>query len=196
MRTLTDKQASKFLLLAALLLLVSCGQSPVPKPRAFFRIDLPEKEYREFDTIFPYSFEYPVYAEIITEPSSQQEPWWLNIEVPQFKASIHLSYKSVDNNLGQYLDDTHKMLTRHIAKATGIREDMVMNERNNVFGIVYHIRGAGVASTCQFYVTDSTQHFLRGALYFNVVPNNDSLAPVIDFLKEDIEHLVSTLRWN
>jgi gliding motility-associated lipoprotein GldD len=185
-----------FLLLLFLLLLASCGQAPVPKPRAFFRIDMPEKEYQEFDANFPYSFEYPMYAEIKKDPSPQQEPWWINIDVPEFKASIHLSYKKVDNNLAEYLDDTHKLLSRHIAKATGIREDAIINESENVYGIIYHIRGPGVASTCQFYVTDSTDHFLRGALYFNVVPNNDSLAPVIDFLKDDIQHLVSTLKWN
>jgi gliding motility-associated lipoprotein GldD len=190
------KISPAFLLLLFLLLLASCRQAPVPKPRAFFRIDMPEKEYQEFDASFPYSFEFPVYAEIKKNPSPQQEPWWINIDVPEFKASIHLSYKKVDNNLAEYLDDTHKLLTRHIAKATGIREDAIINESENVYGIIYHIRGPGVASTCQFYVTDSTDHFLRGALYFNVVPNNDSLAPVIDFLKDDIQHLVSTLKWN
>jgi gliding motility-associated lipoprotein GldD len=190
-----NKPATTIFLITAILIMASCGPTPVPKPRAFFRIDLPEKEYQEFNENYPYSFEYPVYAIVKTDPSPQAEPWWINIDIPEFKASIHLSYKKVDNNLAEYLDDTHKLLTRHIAKATGIREDMVANTDENVYGIIYHIRGVGVASTCQFFVTDSTNHFLRGALYFNVVPNNDSLAPVIEFLKEDIQHLVTTLQW-
>lgn len=183
-------------LLGAMLLLHSCGPTPVPKPRAFFRIDLPVKEYQLFDEDYPYSFEYPSYATVSRDLSPAAEPWWLNIDVPRFKASIHLSYKKVDNNLGEYLDDTHKMLSKHIPKASGIREDLIANDESKVYGIIYHIRGLGVASTCQFFVTDSTRHFLRGALYFNVIPNNDSLAPVIDFMKEDIQHMVSTLTWH
>lgn len=181
--------------LLVLLLLAACSPAPVPKPRSFFRIDMPEKSFRKFENGFPYSFEYPAYANVMIDPSPTAEPWWINIDIPRFKARIHLSYKSVDNNLHEYLDDTHKLLTKHIAKATGIREDIIVNEEENVYGIIYNIRGTGVASTCQFYVTDSTRHFLRGALYFNVVPNNDSLAPVIEFLKEDIQHMVMTLQW-
>lgn len=192
-----NSRAKAAFIIAVILIHVSCGPTPVPKPKSFFRIDLPEKEYQVFDSkVFPYSFEYPVYAEIQKTPSPLAEPWWINIDFPEFKASIHLSYKKVDNNLAEYLDDTHQLLTKHIIKATGIRENMVVNEKENVYGTIYYIRGLGVASPCQFFVTDSTNHFLRGALYFYVVPNNDSLAPVIDFLKEDIQHLLTTLRWS
>lgn len=179
------------------LFILSCSPTPTPKPRGFFRIDLPEKQYTAFvQENYPFSFEYPLYAEINKDLSPMAEPWWINVDVPQFKARVHISYKPVYNNLGRYLDDTHKLLHKHIPKATGIREDLIINDDDNVYGIIYHIRGPGVASTCQFFVTDSVRHFLRGALYFNVIPNNDSLAPVIDFLKEDIRHLVSTLQWN
>ena len=190
------KNIYKTLFLLLIILAASCGPAPTPKPRAFFRIDLPEKEYNHFNIGYPYSFEYPVYAEINKDLSPLAEPWWLNIDIPQFRARIHISYKQINDNLAEYLDDTHKLLHKHIPKATGIREDMVINDERQVYGVIYHIRGLGVASTCQFYVTDSTRHFLRGALYFNVIPNNDSLAPVIDFLKADIDHLVSTLEWN
>jgi gliding motility-associated lipoprotein GldD len=179
----------------AFILMVACSPPPVPKPRSFFRIDMPEKEYLKFENGFPYSFEYPAYASVVSDPSPAAEPWWINIEIPRFKARIHLSYKNVDDNLHEYLDDTHKLLTKHISKASGIREDIITNEEEDVYGIIYNIRGTGVASTCQFYLTDSTRHFLRGALYFNVVPNNDSLAPVIEFLKEDIQHMAMTLKW-
>ncbi len=190
------KRRILFFLLPVIFFLASCGPAPVPKPRAFFRIDLPEKEYRRFDEGFPYSFEYPVYANISKVSSAMAEPWWINVEVPQFKASIHISYKEINNNLAEYLNDTHQLLSKQFAKAAGIREDMILNEHENVYGVIYQIRGPGVASASQFFVTDSLNHFLRGALYFNVIPNNDSLAPVIEFLKEDIQHLVETLRWN
>lgn len=177
-------------------ILVSCQEAPVPKPRAFFRIVLPEKHYIKFDSPFPYSFQYPEYAIVRLNPSSLSEPYWMNIYIPRFNANIHLSYKIIDNNLASYLDDSHKLLTKQISKATGIREDMIINTDAKVYGTIYNVKGSGVASPCQFFVTDSTRHFLRGALYFNVIPNNDSLAPVIDFLKEDIQYLLSTLTWN
>ncbi|HHN47687.1 MAG TPA: gliding motility lipoprotein GldD [Bacteroidales bacterium] len=190
------KRRILFFFLPVIFILASCRPAPVPKPQAFFRIDLPEKEYRRFDQGFPYSFEYPVYANISKVSYASAEPWWINVEVPQFKASIHISYKEINNNLAEYLNDTHQLLSKQFTKAAGIREDMILNENENVYGVIYHIRGPGVASASQFFVTDSLNHFLRGALYFNAIPNNDSLAPVIEFLKEDILHLVETLRWN
>jgi gliding motility-associated lipoprotein GldD len=87
------------------------------------------------------------------------------------------------------------MITKHITKATGIRDSVVINKDKNVFGLVYFLDGEGVASPLQFYLTDSTEHFLRGSLYFNTYPNNDSLQPVIDFITDDVRHLIQTLKW-
>jgi gliding motility-associated lipoprotein GldD len=72
---------------------------------------------------------------------------------------------------------------------------MIRDDERRIYGVLYEIKGAEAASTLQFYVTDSLSHFLRGALYFNVSPNNDSLAPVIDFIEEDIRHMIGTLNW-
>ncbi len=178
-----------------ILLISACNNSPAPKPRGFFRIALPEKAFKPFDNEYPYTFEYPVYGVVMPNTSSNKEPWWADIVFPEFRAKIHLSYKPINNNLANYLNDTHTMVGKLIPKATGIREDLVSDAENNVYGIIFHISGSGVASTCQFFVTDSTNHFLRGALYFNVIPNNDSLNPVIEFLKEDIQHMIASLRW-
>lgn len=183
------------LLMPVMLAFLSCEPAYAPKPRAFFRISLPEKSYQHFSGNYPYSFEYPVYAVVRPDPFSAAEPYRVNVDIPQFSATLHISYKKINNNLADYLNDIHRMLSKQITKASGIREDMITNGEDRVYGTIYHIRGLGVASSCQFYVTDSTRHFLRGALYFNVMPNNDSLAPVIEFLKEDIQHLVSTLQW-
>lgn len=186
---------SALLLGAVCLIPVSCGKRYQPKPRAYFRIQLPAKEYREFHSSGPFRFSYPVYANITNDCHPLAKPYWININFPQFDATIHITYKPVDNNLGRYLDDMHRMLSKLIPKATGVKEDKIVDNEAGVFGTIFHISGPGVASTCQFFLTDSTNHFLRGALYFNVTPNNDSLAPVIEFLKADILHLGATLQW-
>lgn len=183
------------LILIALLGLVSCGEDYSPKPRGYLRIDLPQKEYIRLDSIFPYSFEYPVYAQIKPDEYSPDRPYWINLDFPRFKGKVHLSYKPVKGNLVEYLEDSRTMVVKHIQKASAIREQLVVRPENDVFGLKYRIEGLGAASPYQFFLTDSTNHFLRGALYFSVKPNNDSLAPVIDFIEKDIDHLIRTLEW-
>jgi gliding motility-associated lipoprotein GldD len=178
-----------------LLLLTNCSDTYTPKPRGYFRIDLPVREYRVFDSAFPYLFEYPVYGEIIPDSSKLAEPWWVNLYFKRFNATLHLSYKPVSGNLAALLDDAHTMVNKHIPKANAITQREFEDRRNHVYGLEYIIRGSDAASPYQFYVTDSVHHFVRGALYFNMVPNNDSLMPVIDFLQTDLQHLITTLRW-
>jgi gliding motility-associated lipoprotein GldD len=175
--------------------LYSCQNSYVPKPRGYYRIDFPVKEYRQFDTTFPYTFEYPVYAKIVRDSSRMAEPYWINIVYYPFNAQLHISYKPVRNNLAIYLNDAHTLVNKHIPKANAISQREYVDADEKVFGLVYEITGSDAASTYQFYLTDSTKHFVRGALYFDLVPNNDSLAPVIDFLKKDVEHMITTFRW-
>lgn len=189
------KKRHSISVLLFLILFAACNETYTPKPRGYFRIDLPEHEYISFDTTFPYAFEYPVYAEISPDPYSPEEPYWLNIDFPEHKGRIHLSYKTVDGNLAEYLEDSRQFVMKHIPKASAINDSLILDRERNLYGLVYQIEGMGAASPCQFFVTDSTDHFVRGALYFDVVPNNDSLAPVIDFLQKDIEHLLSTFTW-
>lgn len=177
------------------LLLVSCGDTPSPKPEGYFRIDLPEKKYRLLDSVFPYRFQYPVYAIISKDPNAPDEANWINVDFPRFKGRLHLSYKPVKDNLSVFTEDAHALVIKHIPKASAIEEVRIENKGRRVFGLIYDIRGSGAASPYQFYVTDSTGHFLRGALYFSVLPNNDSLAPVIDFIKADVLHLLESLEW-
>ena len=178
-----------------LLLVSSCSDSYTPKPRGYYRIDLPEPSYRIFDTTFPYAFEYPVYADIVADSSKIAEPYWINIRYKPFNAILHFSYKVVNGNLTRYLDDAHTLVNKHIPKANAISQREYLDPIHRVFGLVYDIRGADAASPYQFYLTDSVSNFVRGALYFNHIPNNDSLAPVIDFLKKDLEHMINTFRW-
>lgn len=196
-RMVSRKQIAQFLVFAVFAaFLTACGDPPVPKPRGYFRIDLPQREYRLLDSIYPYKFEIPVYAKVSPDPHAPDEPYWINIDFPAFKGSLHLSYKAVNKNLSEFTEDAHSLVMKHIPKASAIDEIRIDNDLRRVHGLVYDIKGAGAASPYQFFATDSTRHFIRGALYFNIIPNNDSLAPVIQFLKEDIYHMLQTLEWN
>ena len=175
----------------------SCNREPnyLPKPRGYFRIDLPEKTYTKVDTIERYSFECPDYALLTYDRYSPDEKNWINIEFPQFKGSIHLTHKPVSGNLGDYLEDVHTMVVKHLQKANGVRDSLIINEEHQVYGLFIEMDGKGVATPMQFYLTDSTRNFVRGALYFNFQPNNDSMQPVINFIRQDIDHLFNTFEW-
>lgn len=194
---LTGKHIAKLVpsLILLALLAVSCGEDYMPKPRGYFRIDLPEKTYLKFDTTYPYSFEYPSYAKVSPDTRPTSEPFWINLDFPQFQGRIYISYKPVHGDLEKFLEDSRTFVVKHIPKADAINDSLIYRPEDKVYGLVYFIEGAQAASPCQFFVTDSSAHFLRGALYFNVTPNNDSLAPVINFIDEDIRHLVSTIKW-
>ena len=191
-------QSSKFLVLGLLFIALfsSCDNKQYqPKPRGYFRIDFPEKEYVRLDSMSYYSFECPVYSVVTPDYLSPQEKEWINVEYPSHKGTVHISYKSVNDNLEAYLEDSYYMMTKHISRAMGIRDSVIINPDRNVYGLVYFLEGEGVASPMQFYLTDSVNHFLRGSLYFNVKTNNDSLAPVIDFILDDVRHLIETREW-
>lgn len=179
------------------ILLASCGeeQRPLPKPKGYFRIDLPEKNYVKVDTLQRYAFEAPGYALLTNDPFAPEEKNWVNVEMPLFKASIHLTHKDVKDNLGEYLEDVHTMLTKHLQKANGMNDSLIVNPDRKVYGMLIEMDGKGVATPLQFYLTDSTANFVRGALYFNFVPNNDSMQPVIDYLRQDIDRMIGTFEW-
>jgi len=193
------KKISNFCLIALIagffLLLNNCTDNYTPKPNGFFRIQLPKKEYKKFDSVCPYTFEYPVYARIIPDTAKYAGQYWINLDFPNYKGRLHISYKPVKNNLEKYLEDSRMFVNKHIPKASMIDNKEFINDHDKVYGLTYDIKGSGAASPFQFYVTDSTRHFLRGALYFNIPPNNDSLAPVIEFIKQDIIHLINTFKW-
>lgn len=177
-------------------ILFSCNSDTYsPKPRTYFRIELPLKSYQLFDTNFPYTFEYPKYSSIITNYNSFNEKYWVNIFFSQFNATIHLTYKKINNNLDSLLSDSKKFVDKHIPKASSIKEKSYTDKNQNIYCMVYDIKGNEVASPYQFYATDMKKHFIRGALYFNSEPNNDSLSPVIEYIEKDIDHLINTLKW-
>lgn len=172
----------------------SCSSDYTPKPKGFLRIDLPEKKYKMFKGLCPYSFEYPEYALIEYYKKEKNEPYWLNIFFPKLKAKIHLSYKPVNKDVDKFIEDSRTLAYKHSIKADAINENIVVNNKEKVYGMIYDIKGNS-ASSVQFFLTDSVKHFLRGALYFNAEPNKDSLQPVINFIHKDITHLIETFHW-
>lgn len=180
--------------LSLFLLSVSCNKDYTPKPRGYFRIDLPEKEYKTTPEKLPYVFEFPVYSYLVKNRQAEQELYWINVVFPKFKATLHLSYKTIDNNLEEYLNDSRNFVYKHTVKADAIGETPYLNAEKKVYGILYDIKG-DAASNTQFFLTDSTHNFIRGALYFEVHPNKDSLAPVLEFINKDLVHLIETFEW-
>ncbi len=188
------------LLILAIFSFFSCREVSVPKPKGYFRIDLPPKKYIVFNETgqgdnLPLKFEYPVYGNISEKVDDKSEPGWFNIEFPAYKARIYLTYKDVGADLEGLIEQTYTMnVKNHITKADAINEQLINDVGNRIFGILYDLKG-NTASAVQFYVTDSVKHYLRGSLYFESEPNADSLAPVIDFFREDVIHLIETLKW-
>lgn len=179
---------------------MACNSIYTPKPRGYFKIDFPAHQYQSFaKTSYPYAFEFPVYAEVVQDTSffdaKPPNPYWVNINFPQFHARIYMSYYPIGSMSFEKLrDDAYKMSYKHSLKATSI-EDSAMKTPLGISGIFFDV-GGNAATAKQFFVTDSTKHFLRGALYFDATPNEDSLGIVNNFLQEDMRHLINTFKWN
>ena len=197
-----SKQVWLLLLITAvsgLLILSSCNSDYTVKPRGYFRVHFPKKEYRLFDQPgYPYSFEYPVYANVLKDSSffgeATENPWWINIDFPEFSGRIYVSYKDIGKNkFDKLVADAYTMTNKHTTKAYSI-DDSIINTANNIHGVFFKV-GGEVATANQFFLTDSTKHFLRGALYFDATPNEDSLAVVNRFMIEDVRHLINTFKW-
>jgi gliding motility-associated lipoprotein GldD len=189
-----EKPVKKIIVYFLSIFLFSCQETYTPKPRAYFRVEFPKKDYRTFDSIYPFTFACPVYANVDPDNEKGADENWLNIIFPAFNARIHVSYKPVNGNFADFEEDTRKLAYKHTVKADAIDEKVWDNPQKKVYGILYDIRG-NAASSIQFYLTDSTRHFLRGALYFSVKPNKDSLAPSVQFIREDIDKMIESFRW-
>jgi gliding motility-associated lipoprotein GldD len=187
-----------FFLFFSLVVLGSCNSDYTPRPRGYFRIDFPAHAYQQFDRPdFPYSFEYPVYGNIMRDTAffgdKPENPYWINVDFPRFHARIYISYKQVDGNFEKLREDAYKMTYKHTYKASSI-EDSLISTPLGVHGVFFNV-GGNAATAKQFFVTDTNRHFLRGSLYFDTTPNADSLSIVNAFLQEDMYHLINTMRW-
>lgn len=185
---------------AAALFICSCSDDFVARPRGYFKISLPEKKYQSFDQPgYPYTFEYPVYGQITQDSvffeQQPENPYWINIDFPRFNGRIHISYKEIGKNkFDSLVNDAYTMsYKQHTYKASKIQPEPFTTP-NGVAGVYFTLKG-NTATGNQFFATDSVKHFLRGALYFSATPNSDSLLPVSNFLRKDVEHLIETLKW-
>lgn len=179
--------------------LISCNSDFTPKPKGYFKIDFPKKQYQVFQQAgYPYTFEYPVYANVIKDSSffgeATENPWWINIDYPQFNGRVHVSYKQIGlNKLDKLVNDAFTMTNKHNLKAYSI-DDSIIVTPNNIHGMFFKVSG-NVATANQFFLTDSATHFLRGALYFDATPNEDSLGIVNRFVLDDLKHMINTFKW-
>ncbi len=170
--------------------LFACDEEFSPKPKGYFRIDLPEANYQSFDQDCPYQFEYNTKAGI-----ESKGPCWYDIKYPQLKATLQLTYKTVNvQNLDTLLAEGHRLAYEHTVRADGIQEKLYLNEDQRVYGLMYRLQG-DAATPLQFFVTDSSAHFLRGVLYYYASPNADSLRPVNEFMQGELTHLIESLKW-
>lgn len=195
--------AFSFFCLPALLCTAGCdGYTPVPKPRAYPRVVYPEKAYKPFDATYcNFTFDQPVYAKIEQDTAyfdeKPKDECWFNIVVPELNAKIHCSYYPIHSQaeFDKFVSDAFAMTNKHTVKATFIDEQTIHRPADRVYGVVFNVEGPA-ASSYQFFLTDSTRNFVRGALYFNTVARPDSLAPVAAFMQEDLNRMVQTLKWN
>ncbi|MDR0971378.1 MAG: hypothetical protein LBM25_03225 [Bacteroidales bacterium] len=190
-----------FILLSILIgiFLVSCSNdTPIPKPKTYFRMSVPEPEYEKFDTLnMPFTFMYPNYGVIERDNRKFKHDNWFNINFPQYGCKLYFSLMQINSKLtlDTLINDSYNFTTEHRNFSNGIREKEFTNEKERIFANVFEIIGEKVASPYQFFITDSTKYFLRGALYMEFKANNDSLAPVLDRVKEDINNIISTFAW-
>lgn len=202
--------------------LAACGGNGdyTPKPQAYLRIDMPEHSYWLVDSLcshpgdtlvfgtdtsivitgscktFPFTFEANTCVELREKGAPKGEEW-IDLYYPQWDGVVYLTYKHLSgrDDLRGQIDTSSRLLEKHYQFASGIDEQLYESDDHTVHAVKWHLKGKNVASTYQFYATDSVHHFLRGALFINRPPNNDSLAPVLEYIQRDLDHLIETLRW-
>jgi gliding motility-associated lipoprotein GldD len=185
-------------LLLLLTILTACSNEDVstPKPRGYFRIKFPKKQYRSYISDAPFTFDYPVYAQMNKDTESNTQPFWNNLDFPQFNGRLHLTYHDVfsKRDYNKMTEAARSLAMKHAIKASAIDQKQINYPDHKVYGIYYEIDG-NTASSLQFFLTDSAKHYFRGALYFNEAPQYDSIQPVIKFIKKDVDRLIETFRW-
>lgn len=213
------KKTNVLISMSFFLFLIQCNSNYTSKKTGYFKIPLPEHKYQSFkDSSFPYSFEFPVYANIIQDSSyfdsKPENDYWINIDFPNLNARIFLSYKIIGGKAvykvkqadGKYKDsiginkfdmmvnDAFNLTNKNDVIASYI-SDSLIHTANNISGVFFKV-GGNAATAKQFFLSDTLNHFIRGALYFNASPNADSLRPVQDFLQTDMDHIINTFKWN
>ena len=181
----------KFLVQMILFFLVfSCKGKPMkPKPKSMLNLMYPIPTYIKKKSKCPYAVEINSYSNFISTDKCGDR-----IIYPNLKGTIFLTYKRINNNFDSLLSDAYSMPLKHVRKAVGIPEKVFVNRKNNTFGSIFQIVG-DAASQAQFFLTDSLNHFIFGALYFYKRPNYDSMMPAVNYIGNDISKLMESLEW-
>lgn len=173
-------------------MLFSACREYVPKPHGYPRIEFPEKKFQTAITNCPFSFDIPIYTQLIPDTGNLTEPCWYNLYYPDFDATLHLSYKHYSNvsQLDSMMEDAYQLVFKHTIKA----EDIVEKEFENKQGCkgVYYAISGNTATPVNFYLSDNKHHFLRGAFYFNNHTERDSVLPVVQFVEDDVWKLINS----
>ncbi|MDR3046478.1 MAG: hypothetical protein LBU51_02540 [Bacteroidales bacterium] len=180
-------------------ILVACGNHDFdysPKPKGYFRIDLPEHSYTQWDSLLPFTFDYSK-AAVCKVEAKKEHVFWIDITYPAYNAVFNIACIPLKNNLRDLAVNEEKMVNFHIesGKADDVQLSYIEDPEAHVYGRIYDITGKEAATTLQFWISDSVKYYVRGALFFQFAPNNDSLQPVINYLKEDALQLVNSLKW-
>lgn len=180
-------------------LLSSCGSKDtgfLPKPKGYNRLDLPEHAYQQLSLNLPYTFEYSKAAIVIPDASAGAEPNWIVVEYPNLDAKVQFTYKPLHGNLkklDEHVADAYKLASKHQVKATS-QVESVVKLKTGYKAVIIELEGE-VPSHYQFYLTDTTNHYLRGVAYLKRATLNDSLLPLVNYLKQDCRHMLETLKW-
>ena len=171
-----------------MLFLFACSSDYTPKPRAYFKIDLPKKEYKSYIGN-SFLFEHPIYSKI----EIQKNIRFIDVNFYRFYGKLHTTFVKIDNDLLEHIEQSRSLAYKHNNQADVISEQIYIDEKNNVYGMLYDYEGV-TATSVQFYLTDSVENFFRGSFYFNT-EINDSITPVNNFVKSDIRNLIESFRW-
>lgn len=169
---------------------ISCESHTPPKPKGDLRLEYPKANYQTFQSPCGFQLQYSDFSQI----TEARNPCWYYIYYPKMKAKIFITYFPVKNDFNLHVKEAEKMVYEHTIKATAIDTKSFSYPEKKVFGNFYELKGP-TASNLQFYITDSTRHFITGNLYFNTRPKPDSLAPAVDYIKKDVLHLIETFNW-
>ncbi len=192
---------SNFFILVIVFITSCQDTSYTPKPRAYPKVEYPERSYSQFEEPYcSFNFQYPSYTVIQrdTNPLNKSPLYscWFDLYYPNFDSRIYFTYYpiGVEKSFEELKIDAFEMADWHNKKANYIEEYLIDRPNKNVFGLAFDIDGPA-ASPFQFFVTDSVQHFLRGSVYFNTKIQADSLAPVINFVRQDALKIIETIEW-
>jgi gliding motility-associated lipoprotein GldD len=191
------KRQTLFYVFILLLSLSACTEnSYTPKPKGYFRISFPEKRYHTYSGECAFEFDYPVYAQLQPDSSSDAQSCWYNLSFSQFNGRLHLTYYDINSKkeFENLVEDSRTFAFKHTVKAQAINQKIINYPDKKVYGVYFAIEG-NTASSVQFFLTDSAKHYFRGALYFYERPHYDSIQPVINFIKKDIDSMIHSFKW-